>query len=204
MTLCRLGAVKQKWSPDFGSSGTGLLRLEDPEARGLLAVAERRLVGAETRKSKRLQRRVVKRLGLRDVANADRHVIEHGWFLLMRAATTAGRPSSSRWTLGSLAFHGLGKIASFRPMQGEPQSVGPRTPAPPDGALAKRRLAARRRLERARGRVPRRTVRSAVRGAARRVQRLGRRRRKLHLSLGRRPRAALSGQLAARKQWLVF
>ena len=52
-------------------------RRVDPEARGLFAVTERRLVGAETGESKRLERRVIKRLSLRDVASADRYVIEH-------------------------------------------------------------------------------------------------------------------------------
>src|SRR5580692_2476254 len=61
-----------------------LLRRVDPEARGLFAVTERRLVGAETGQSKRLERRVIKRLGLRDVANADRYVVEHEWFLLLQ------------------------------------------------------------------------------------------------------------------------
>src|SRR5271170_3401867 len=49
----------------------------NPESDAFLAVAQRALVGAETGKSKRLQRRVVKALGLRDVANADRNVIQH-------------------------------------------------------------------------------------------------------------------------------
>ena len=66
------------------------LRLEDPETGRVLAIAERRVVGAQTGESKRLQRRVVKRLGFRDVANADRHVIEHGYLLLMRRVEPAG------------------------------------------------------------------------------------------------------------------
>ena len=68
----------------LGIVGNRALGGIDPEAGGLFAVAERRLVGAEAGQSKRLQRRVVKRLGLRDVANADRYVIEHEWFLLMQ------------------------------------------------------------------------------------------------------------------------
>src|SRR5579872_2085933 len=78
--LARRGEAEVE--PRVGVFGNGALRLEDPEARGLFAVAERRLVGTQTRESKRLQRRIVKRLGLRDVANADRNVIEHECLLL--------------------------------------------------------------------------------------------------------------------------
>ena len=86
----------------------------------------------------------------------------------------------------------------------KPTPSAPRPPARPDAAPGQADAGGWRGLERARNRLPRRTVRSALRGAARGLQRFGRHRRKLHLSLGRRSRVALSRQLAARKQRLVF
>ena len=69
----------------------------DPETDAFLAVTERALVGAEASKSQRLQRRVVKALGLRDVANADRNMIDHFLFsIFVGAGSPKGRRRRSR------------------------------------------------------------------------------------------------------------
>src|SRR6185437_13246176 len=116
--------------PGLGIVGDRALRREDPEAGGLLAVAERRFICAEAGDPQRLQRRVVKRLGFRDVANADRYVVEHEKFLPI---ASSDEPATARWRPRgddpNLAwrFAAWGKLL-FCLMRSEIQSAGAPTP----------------------------------------------------------------------------
>ena len=80
----------------FRILGDRRVREVDPKADGAVAVAERVVARAEPAEAERPQRRVVEGARARDVANADRNVIEHG------KAPCQARAEPSRRGMGRL------------------------------------------------------------------------------------------------------